>query len=98
MIRQNKIKVYIISFIIIIGTISLVFNDFGLKKLIRLKNKKNSLNINIQKMLSQQISLQKEINKLTNDTNYIEQIARERFMMVKPGEKVFRVIESKSSQ
>ena len=33
-----------------------------------------------------------------NITDYIEKIARERFMMVKPGEKVFRVIEFKSAQ
>ena len=96
--NKTKLKVYFLSFIIITGITSLVFNDFGVKKLIRLKNKKNSLHINIQQLLSQQILLQEEIHKLSNDTDYIEKIARERFMMVKPGEKVFRVIEFKSAQ
>ena len=46
-------------------------------------------------LLKQQINLQEEIVKLNIDQEYIEKIAREKFMMVKPGEKVFRVIESK---
>ena len=37
-----------------------------------------------------------EINKLQTDSLYIEKIAREKFMMVRPGEKVFRVRESKT--
>ena len=49
----------------------------------------------VQTLLTQQINLQEEIVKLNIDQDYIEKIAREKFMMVKPGEKVFRVIESK---
>ena len=97
-IKKIKIQAYVICFIIIIGSINLIFNDFGFKKLKNLKHQKNALNANIQQLLGQQISLQKEINKLKNDTSHIERIAREKFMMVKPGEKVFRFIESKSSQ
>jgi cell division protein FtsB len=36
-----------------------------------------------------------EKNKLTTDSKYIEQLARERFRMAKKGEKVFKVIERK---
>jgi cell division protein FtsB len=59
---------------------------------------KRSLNSDIQILLSQQIGLNDEIHKLTYDTLYIEKIAREKFLMVRPGEKVFRVIESKQVQ
>tara|TARA_B100000315_G_C14294306_1_gene458832 strand:+ start:365 stop:676 length:312 start_codon:yes stop_codon:yes gene_type:complete len=96
--RKFKKRGYLLSVIIIIGAIGLIFNDFGLKHLINLKDKKDALNTNIQQIMAQQISLQQEINKLTNDTIYLEKIAREKFMMVKPGEKIFRVIESKTSQ
>ena len=42
--------------------------------------------------LRQQIaSLEKEAEKLEFDEKYIEKIAREKFRMVKPGEKVFKV-------
>ena len=53
------------------------------------------MHTDIEVLLTQQTLIQKEIYQLTSDTNYIEKIAREKFMMVKPGEKVFRVIESK---
>tara|TARA_B100000700_G_scaffold330500_1_gene457050 strand:- start:10152 stop:10271 length:120 start_codon:yes stop_codon:yes gene_type:complete len=34
-----------------------------------------------------------EKERLENDLEYIEQLARERHRMAKPGEKVFRVVE-----
>tara|TARA_B100000959_G_C14506033_1_gene429251 strand:+ start:29 stop:352 length:324 start_codon:yes stop_codon:yes gene_type:complete len=94
--KKIKFQLYFLIFILITGLTNLVINDFGLKKLINLKQKQETLNINIQDLLSQQIFLQEEINRLKYDTSYIEKIAREKFMMVKPGEKVYRVIESKN--
>ena len=49
----------------------------------------------LQQLLMQQNNLRSEINKLQTDQNYIEQIAREKFMMVKPGERIYRVNEDK---
>ena len=33
-----------------------------------------------------------EKSKIENDLNYIEKIAREKYKMVKPGEKIFKVV------
>ena len=96
--KKNKIKLYILATFIIIGLASLIFVDLGVMRLIELKKMKQSLSLDIQDLLSQQIGLNDEINKLTYATLYIENIAREKFLMVKPGEKVFRVIESKQVQ
>ena len=93
--KNNKLKIYLLSSIIIVGIIGLIFIDFGILKLVDLKKNKHSLHTDIEVLLTQQTLIQKEIYQLTSDTNYIEKIAREKFMMVKPGEKVFRVIESK---
>ncbi|MBN2036497.1 MAG: septum formation initiator family protein [Chitinispirillaceae bacterium] len=38
-------------------------------------------------------SLQREIRRLTGDTAYIERIAREKFGMARPDEKIFKFIE-----
>jgi len=35
--------------------------------------------------------------KIENDLNYIEKIAREKYKMVKPGEKIFKVVPEKTS-
>ena len=37
------------------------------------------------------VSLEKEAEKLKFDEKYVEKIAREKFRMVRPGEKVFKV-------
>ena len=38
--------------------------------------------------------LKNEKNKIENDLDYIEKIAREKYKMVKPGEKIFKVIDN----
>ena len=96
--KKNKIKLYALVAFIMLGLASLIFVDLGVMRLVELKKIKRSLNTDIQFLLSQQIGLNDEIHKLTYDTLYIEKIAREKFLMVRPGEKVFRVIESKQVQ
>ena len=96
--KKNKTKLYVLATFIMLGLSSLIFVDLGVMRLIELKKMKRSLNADIQILLSQQIGLNDEIHKLTYDTLYIEKIAREKFLMVRPGEKVFRVIESKQVQ
>ena len=98
--RKTRLKKHYSKFkalgvLFIIQAFFLTFNEFGLKKWIELNKTKNHLSAEIQTLLTQQIKLQEEIVKLNMDQDYIEKIAREKFMMVKPGEKVFRVIESK---
>ena len=93
--KKHYLKFKILGILIVIQTLFLVFNEFGLKKWIELNKTKSDLQSEIQTLLTQQINLQEEISKLNVDQDYIEKIAREKFMMVKPGEKVFRVIEAK---
>ena len=40
-------------------------------------------------------SLQREIKRLTNDTTYLERIAREKLGMARPDEKVFKFVEKR---
>ncbi len=91
-----KSRAYILLFLLIGGITYLIYADFGIKKLIAVKKEKNNFQSQIQSLLNQQISIQNEINKLKTDTLYIEQLAREKFLMVKPGEKVFKVMDSKN--
>ena len=76
----------------------LIFNDFGFITWFQLNFEKENVHNQVEFSLNQQIKLQSEITKLNVDQEYIEQMARERFMLVKPGEKVFRVVESKTMQ
>ena len=46
-------------------------------------------------LIQEETQLTEEINKIESDDAYLEKIAREKFQMVKPGEKVFRVVDSR---
>ena len=96
--KHKKTQFKFLSLIILLQILFLLFNDFGFITWIQQNSKKTALHIEVEQLLAQQIKLQVEITKLNVDQEYIEKIARERFMLVKPGEKVFKVIESKSMQ
>ena len=97
--KKQKTKLnfnyYILVVITAVFIMVLVLNDFGLITYLKLKNKHKALDEELHQLLVQQNDLRLEINKLQTDQDYIEQIAREKFMMVKPGERVYRVKEEK---
>ena len=79
---------------IVVGCISLVlFSDRGLINLWSLKKEKLEIQNEINNLRNQIALLEKEEEKLKFDEKYIEKIAREKFKMVKPGERVFKVSE-----
>ena len=93
--RKIKNRLYVLILILVFGFLYLAYNDFGIKKLIAVKKEKYNLQTQIQSLMNQQLAIQSEITKLKIDTMYIEQLAREKFLMVRPGEKVFKVMDSK---
>ena len=84
--------------IIIVGCISLLlFSDRGLINLWSLKKEKLEIQNEINDLRNQIAMLEKEEEKLKFDEKYIEKIAREKFKMVKPGERVFKVTDGESN-
>ena len=83
---------------IVVGCISLLlFSDRGLINLWSLKKEKLEIQNEINDLRSQIAMLEKEEEKLKFDEKYIEKIAREKFKMVKPGERVFKVTDGESN-
>ena len=80
--------------LIVAGCVSLIFfSDRGLINLWSLKNEKLEIQNEINSLRSQIAMLEKEEERLKFDEKYIEKIAREKFKMVKPGERVFKISE-----
>ena len=80
--------------LIVAGCLSLIFfSDRGLINLWSLKKEKLEIQNDINSLRNQIAMLEKEEDKLKFDEKYIEKIAREKFKMVKPGERVFKVVE-----
>ena len=83
---------------IIVGCLSLLlFSDRGLVNLWSLKKEKLEIQNKINDLRNQIALLEKEEEKLKFDEKYIEKIAREKFKMVKPGERVFKVKDEESN-
>lgn len=67
--------------------------SYGLIQLWRLKQREVALNREVMRLQVQQDSLRREIQLLQSDTTYIEKIARERYKLGKPGEKIYKIVK-----
>ncbi len=70
-----------------------IFGDHGLFQLYTLKKEKKEIQKKIELFREERELLIEEKNRLENDLKYIEKLAREKYKMAKPGEKVFKVID-----
>jgi cell division protein FtsB len=84
--------------IIIIGGLFLLSNDMGIIRWYQLRRERNQVKAEIEQLIQEEADLTNEFDRLTNDKEYIKNIARKKFHMVKPGEKVFRVIDRKKTK
>ena len=80
-------------FILVVGVLFLFSNDMGIIRWYKLHNERNLVQEEIDRLIEQESELTNELDRLMNDKEYIKKIAKEKFHMVKPGEKVFRVID-----
>ncbi len=72
-----------------------IFSDLGLLKWYSLHRERARLKQEIDELILKESQLTQEIEQIKTDDEYLEKIAREKFQMVKPGEKVFRVVDSR---
>ena len=75
-------------------TIVFIFGDHGLLKLYKIKNKRQIVQKKIISLRQEREALKTEKIKIENDLSYIEKIAREKYKMVKPGEKIFKIVDN----
>ena len=75
-----------------------VFGDHGLLQLYKLKRERAQIQNHILKLRQNKEVLITEKNRLENDLDYIEKLAREKYRMAKPGEQVFKVIPKQATQ
>ena len=86
---------FIRGVLLLIGVTLLIiffFGDHGIFQLYKLKRERAEVQTHITLLRKEREQLKSEKARLENDLDYIEKLARERFRMAKPGEKVFKVI------
>ena len=92
--KANRKSFFLIIFCFFF--ILLVFNDTGVIKWYQLRAERKKILADIQQMIKTEKLLTKERSLLENDEEYIKKIATEKFHMVKPGEKIFKIIDKRN--
>ena len=82
----------VFPFILLVGGLFLISDDMGIVQWYQLRSERRQVQMEIDHLIQKESEFTIELDRLINDKEYIKEIAREKFHMVKPGEKVFRVI------
>ncbi len=87
----NKIK-YFLIFLLGVAIVSyFLFNQYGVLKYIELKNERDKIKDEIEKVENENNLLRKRIDSLNSVDYTIEKVAREKYNLKRKGEKVIKV-------
>ena len=93
----NKLQRHLIRGVLTIIGISLIiifiFGNHGVIELYQLSKKREQIQKEITLLRQQKIDLEREKSLLKDDKKHIEKLAREKYRMAKPNERIFKVIE-----
>lgn len=89
--KQKKVLILIgIIAVILLVAFTVTFTEKGFYAYYQLKTEKEQLENQIDSLKNTNDSLRKEIKLLQNSDEKIEKVAREKYGMIKPGEKVYK--------
>ncbi len=88
LLENKKTRFYIIVTVVVIGTLYLLFNNYGVIKYAKVKSDVEDLSSRINQLEEENRKLEAEIDSLKrNIPAKIEKIAREKYNMIRPNEK-----------
>jgi len=93
---KKKANLFIVLMILVIVLAYIIFSPSGLINRIILTQRRNELQKKIEFEKRVEDSLSRSIIQIQNDTTEIERIAREKFGMKRPNEKIYIVPLDKS--
>ena len=91
--RKKRLKQLSIIIALIIVALIFITGSRGTYQLYKFKQKKAELEAEVNRLENEKISLQDTKDKIENDPEYIEKIAREKYKMKKKEEKVYQIVE-----
>ena len=94
-ILKKNFRKIILTLVGLIIVLFLMFSDFGIVKRIELLKETSVLVNQIRDEKNTSDSLKNEMSRLYNDYSEIERIAREYYGYVKPGEKIYIILDER---
>lgn len=92
--ENSFLRHFIVGFVLFLVLIGLtIFSDYGLVNRIKLQNRRANLVEELKTYAKISDSLQNDMKMLSFDSLTIEQVAREKYGLVKPGERVYFIEE-----
>jgi cell division protein FtsB len=92
--KSGTVKFLFITLISIVGGVYLLFNEKGVIRYVELKNEVDNLNEQIEMLEKENKMLEGEIDSLKKKIpSKIERTAREKYDMIRPGEKKIEFVE-----
>jgi cell division protein FtsB len=88
----RKLPVIIFAAILVFAVWHLIVDRNGFLKYSKLKNELNDLTVELENLEAQKTKLTEDIEALNNDPSMLEKVAREKYRMHKPGEKVIEIV------
>lgn len=81
--------------LLVILTVTAFFGKKGVMDIRRARRDLRALSGEVERLKGEKARLEREIERLENDPQAIEKLAREKFWLIKPGEKVVVLPEKK---
>lgn len=91
--KRSKKFVIMIGILLVFVSAFVLFSNYGLVNRIKLENRKKELIEDFAEKEKSSDSLRKTVKLLKENKEEIERIAREKYGMIKPGEKVYVIKE-----
>lgn len=104
MVRKRKqqltpqLVLKLLVLLILIAVISLILGDYGFFSYWKIRQQEKQARIEQEYLREVEQEKARERDRLQNDLEYIEKIAREKYRMSKKGEIVYRVIDKSSEK
>ena len=88
--KRKRNKIILGALLVVVGLLALylVFGDSGLLHIYYLKTQKTRLETEIDRLKAENDMLRKQIERLTLDSDYMEQVIRDKLGYVKPEESI----------
>jgi len=91
--RRPRMILIVLGVMTIYVAYSYLGGSYGFYNLWKLNRKKSVLQTELAQLQARQDSLKNEIARLQSDTTYIEELARKKYHMGKPGEDIYIVTQ-----